>query len=461
MKKKITGLILILILAISGCNNDNSSSQVNSSLPINYRSEVKEDVDQLLLDELEGAFYFFYETAVSDEYSPAYGLIPDRYHTHLDRRGDVASIASVGFGLSMLPVGVEYGWITYEEGYNRAYKTLITLENLERTHGFYYHFLSMSNGKRVWNSEVSVIDTAILINGVLTVGKYFGGDLEKKANKLYEEVEWNWYFDENTYRFYMSYKPESGFSGSWSGYAEQLMIFVLAAGSPTYKVDKSAYLNMKFSSTKSSKTDAYDSFYLTWTGSLFTYQFSHAWIDFRDIEDEKGVNWFDNSVNATKAAIEFAKLYSDRYKTLHENSWGLSASDGPNGYVGPYGSAPNSGFANVVDGTVPPYGALGSIVFTPEESINAAKYYRTYEKLWSKYGFKDAYNLGVVDGFEDTSIKGKIPEGGWFATDIIGIDKGISALMIENYISSFIWNIYMDIDYVKDGLNELGFKQMN
>lgn len=458
MKKRLS-IVVLLLLIVSGCNGGSSSSSDSSTTvtSISYRSEVREDVDQVLLDELHGAFLFFYETANDDENSPAYGLIPDRFHTHLDKPGTVSSIASVGFGLSMIPVGVEYEWISYEEASNRVLKTLITLENLERVHGFYYHFLSMSTGRRVWNSEVSVIDTAILMNGVLTAGKYFGGEIEQKANKLYEEVEWNWYFDDTTYRFYMSYKPEEGFSGSWSGYAEQLMMFVLSAGSPTYSLDKSPYLNMKYSSILSSKTDAYDPFYLTWTGSLFTYQFSHAWIDFRNIEDEKGVNWFTNSVNATKAAIEFSKLYSNRYKSMHENSWGLSASDGPNGYIGPYGIAPNSGSANVVDGTVPPYGAIGSIVFTPEESIKAIKYYRTYDKLWSKYGFKDAYNLGTVDGYEDESIKGKIPEGGWFATDIIGIDKGISALMIENYISSFIWNIYMDIDYVKNGLEVLGF----
>ena len=244
----------------------------------------------------------------------------------------------------MIPVGVEYEWISYEEASNRVLKTLITLENLERVHGFYYHFLSMSTGRRVWNSEVSVIDTAILMNGVLIAGKYFGGEIEQKANKLYEEVEWNWYLIQH--RFYMSYKE--GFSGSWSGYAEQLMMFVLSAGSPTYSLDKSPYLNMKYSSTLSSKTDAYDPFYLTWTGSLFTYQFSHAWIDFRNIEDEKGVNWFTNSVNTTKAAINFQN-YIQIVINQYENSWGLSASDGPNGYRST--PTPNSGSANVVDGT--------------------------------------------------------------------------------------------------------------
>jgi hypothetical protein len=186
---------------------------------------------------------------------------------------------------------------------------------------------------------------------------------------------------------------------------------------------------------------------MTWTGSLFTYQFSHAWIDFRNIEDANGVDWFTNSVNASKASIAYAVKNSKTYKTYSNVSWGATACDGPGGYCGPYGSGPSSGNAHVSDGTIPPCGAIGSIVFTPTESIAAMNNYRTYDRLWSKYGFKDAYNLDVS-------------EAGWYGNDIIGIDKGISVLMIENYISDFIWNMFMDNKYVQAGLNELGFKEV-
>jgi hypothetical protein len=464
MKKIKIVTILLLTILLVGCNLNKESSHISSSSTsssttssVNYRSDVKEDVPQVLLDELKGGFDFFYETANSDINSAGYGLIPDRYNAVFDRVGAVASIASVGYGLSIIPIGVEYNWISYEAAKERVTRTLVTLSSMQRTHGFYYHFVDMKSTKRVWNSEVSIIDTAILMNGVLTAGKYFGGDIEKVANQLYEQVEWNWYYDENSLKFYMSYLPESGFSGSWTGYAEQLMIYVLAAGSPQYSVDKEAYTYMTLISKKSDKTDEYDPFYLTYTGSLFTYQFSHAWIDFRDIEDEKGNNWFINSVNASKAAIAFAKKNASKYKSVNELSWGLTASDGPNGYTGAYGSAPSSGNAHKIDGTIAPCGALGSIVFTPNEAINAANNYRKYDLLWSKYGFVDAYNLGTQEGYVDESIAGKIPASGWFDSDIIGIDKGISVLMIENYISNFTWNIFSEIKYIQNGLSKLGF----
>jgi hypothetical protein len=201
---------------------------------------------------------------------------------------------------------------------------------------------------------------------------------------------------------------------------------------------------MKFLSDKTSSTENYGSFYLTWTGSLFTYQYSHAWFDFKSYNDQNGYNWFTNSVNAVDAAIAYAKTQTSRFKGIHENSWGMSASDGPTGYVGPYGSAPSAGNAHVVDGTVPAYGAVGSIVFRPEQAIAAAEHYRTFDRFWSIYGFKGAYNLSYSTN-------------GWFAPDIIGIDKGIAVLMIENYLSGMIWEIYMEVPYIQTSIEMLDF----
>jgi hypothetical protein len=412
-----------------------------------YRTDVRSDVSQVVLDELELGFLFFWELANDNRESNGYGLIPDRFNTFTGNPGSVSSIASVGYGLSALPIGIENNWVTRQEAEERAYYTLVTFQNMQRTHGFWYHFVNMSTGLREWNSEVSIIDSAIFINGALTVGRYFGGRVQQLAYQLYEEIEWNWYFDPVNNMFYMGYRPESGFEGYWDHYGEQLMVYVLAAGSPNYKVGKGAFQFMKFASTLTSSTDNYDSFYLTWTGSLFTYQYSHAWVDFQSYVDWQGYSWFDNSVNAVDAAIAYAKTRTD-YIGIHEHSWGMSASDGPGGYVGPYGSAPSAGNAHVVDGTVPAYGAIGSIVFRPQQAIAAMENYRTYERFWSVYGFKGAYNLDYSSN-------------GWFANDIIGIDKGISILMIENYMSQMIWKIYMEVPYVIDGLEALDFTQID
>jgi hypothetical protein len=442
-KRIISVLILVLLgLLFYGCNNDKLPPENNKK----YRTEVRSNVSEVILEELELGFKFFYETANTED--AAYGLIPDRFHTSGKdggKVGTVSSIASVGFGLSALPIGIENNWITREEGEVRAYRTLETLASMERTHGFWYHFVDMKTGKRVWNSEVSIIDSALLIAGVLTVGRYFGGKIEKLASELYEAIEWDWYYDSDANKFYMGYWPEKGFEGYWNGYAEQLIIFVLAAGSPKHSVGVEAYNLMKLSSKLHNATSNYGSFYSTYTGSLFTHQFSHAWIDFRNYVDENDYNWFTNSVHATEAAIDYAIGLKGKYPGIHENSWGMSACDGPEGYRGNYGSGPSEGNAHYVDGTVPAYGALGSIVFKPEAAIKAAENYRTYEQFWSKYGFKDSYNLGYNNQ-------------NWFASDIIGIDKGISVLMIENYLSEMIWKIFMEIDYVQQGLEKLNFK---
>lgn len=441
MKKIILiGLMVLSLSILYGCQSQNPYPDNTK----NYRLDVRENVEAVVLEELELGFNFFWETQNTDESETGYGLIPDRYHTNTNQIGSVASIASVGFGLTAIPIGIENDFITKEEGEERAYKTLVSMKNLDRRHGFFFHFMDMNTGARVWESEVSIIDTALFINGALTVGQYFGGRTQQIAEELYEAIEWNWYYDASASRFYMGYKPESGFEGHWGGYAEQLMLYVLAAGSPTYPVGKSAYNRMKLSSTLHSSTPSYGAFYSTHTGSLFTHQYSHAWIDFAKYDDAAGFNWFTNSVHAVEAAIAYAKTLSNQYEGIHENSWGMSAADGPNGYVGAYGSGPSAGNAHFNDGTVPAYGAIGSIVFKPEEAIAAMENYRTYSQFFSKYGFKDSYNLSVG-------------VSGWFASDIIGIDKGISVVMIENYMSGMIWNIFMDIDYIQEGLDNLDF----
>lgn len=475
MKRKL--LLLITSLLLSSCTiTNNSSTQTKESTQdltdiiqdesseeissvatsstdeiINYRPEVK-DISGVLRKEIRASYNFFYDNISTTK--NGYGLISDRFNLTSNKRGTFNSIASIGFGFALYPVAVEYGWISQEAAKERVEKTLDTLANCPRVHGFYYHFMD-DNGSRYDDGvEVSIIDTAIMMCGALVAGKYFGGTIETKANSLYEDVEWNWYYDDASSRFYMGYSPERGFFGSWGPYAEQLMIFVLAAGSPKYHVGKAPYTVMKSISKKAVATSNYGPFYLTHTGSLFTYQFSHAFIDLNK-EDEAGINWFTNSVNASKAAVAYAISMSSKYKTLSENSWGITASDGPNGYTGAYGSRPSGG-DNLCDGTVAPCAALGSLPFTPVESTRAAEYFLTIPQLWSKYGFIDAFNLGEQDGYDDPSIN--IQGAGWFDSDVIGIDKGITALMIENYRSGMIWNISNNISYIKNGLEVLGIK---
>lgn len=384
--------------------------------------------------EMRGTFDFFWEQANRNLASPGYGLIRDRY----PGSPGISSIAAVGFALSAYPIGVEKGYVTYEQAYERADKTLDTLLNMERTEGFFYHFVDIETGKRAWNSEISSIDTAILMMGVLTAGEYFGGDIQAKANQLYRDVNWNWFVDDSRDMFYMAYRPEKGFEGHWDFYAEQLMLYVLAAGSPTHPTDDSLYYGF---TRHVAKYGDGEPFIHSWFGSLFTYQFSHAWLDFRNTADREGVNWFENSVRAARSHYDFAVNMDEKYLTLGPFAWGLSACDGPNGYNGLYG-APPSGFDNnshKVDDTVPPYAAIASLLFLPEESAQAMLNYYSIEPLKGKYGFQDAYNLTQ----------------NWYASDVIGIDKGISLLMLANYQNNLVYAITMKNEYLRSGLERL------
>ena len=393
---------------------------------------------KLIIKELKRSYKFFINETNTNKNSKGYGLTRDK--TILANH--IASIASVGYGLAALIVGVEHNWIKYEKAYDRANRTLDTfIKNVEGKNGFYYHFINMETGKREWNCEISIIDTAIFICGAITAGEYFGKEVKEKAEILYKRVNWEWYRNKETNYFYMGYTPEKGFWGHWDMYAEQLMLYVLGVSSDTYPVNKSMYNDFK--RKKENYKNIKDIIY-TYCGTLFTYQFSHAWIDFRDIIDKNSINWFENSIKATKANRQYCIDNKERFKTYGENSWGLTACLGPKGYCS-FGSKPcdvNLEIEN--DGTITPCGAIGSIVFTPKESIKAMEYYyNTFPKLWGKYGFKDGYNLEK--------------ERSWFAKEYIGIDKGIELVMIENYLSGTIWKYFMKNKYVQEGLKELGF----
>lgn len=396
------------------------------------------DVDAISAAEMRASFDFFWEQANTDVGSPGYGLIRDRY----PGSDGIASTASVGFGLTAYTIGVDKGYITRADGYERASRTLDTLLALDRHDGFYYHFLDITTGKRAWESEVSSIDTAILLMGVLTAGQYFGDEVADKAQTIYEGVDFPTFLDEDRQMFYMAWRPDKGYEGHWDFYAEQLMLYVLAAGSPTHPTDEQPY----YAFTR--HAGAYGggpAFYHSWFGSIFTYQFSHAWIDFRGTEDRDGVNWFDNSVNATLAQYSFAVEHDADFETIGPNAWGLSASDGPDGYNGLYG-APPSGFDNQqheVDDTVPPYGAIASILFAPEQARQAMAYYATLPELQGQYGFTDAFNLTE----------------NWYGPDVIGIDKGITLLMLANAEDDRVYRTVMQNAWIQTGLERLEIRK--
>ena len=383
--------------------------------------------------EAKASFDFFWNTASTSE--ETYGLIPDNTVNH-----NMCSIASVGFGLAAIPVGVHRGWITREEGEERAWRTLVTMNTKPDTlHGFYYHFLYMDTAKRYRDCELSVIDTALLVAGALCAGSYFGGRVLEGANRMYERIEWGWYRNPETGYFYMGYDDRANRGkhfGAWDMCAEQLIMYVLACGSPTYPLGADVYYGCPMS--KGSYGDIGEMYHSP-GGALFVYQFSHAFVDFRGKKDARGIDWFENSVKASLANRQYCIDHHSQFRTYHANSWGLTACETPTGYSGAPGTAPSCvDNSKINDGTVAPCGAVGSVAFTPEESIAAMEYYASNPKLWCEYGFIDAYNLDVE------------PE--WYSKMVIGIDKGIGLLMIENLRSGLIWDTMMTHPGIRKGL---------
>jgi hypothetical protein len=435
-------------LESSAAASSQVTSEATSETTSAASSGLLSDSDKALYDaEMKKSFQFFYDGVSSNASSPAYGLVADR------ARGNIASTASTGFGLAALTIGVENGWITQEEGAARALVTLTSIVALTNIHGFYWHFIMMDDGTRSSDSEVSIIDTAIMVFGGLIAGQYFGGEAETLAEQIYAAMDWTWFLGTNNGKsqFRMAYDPDSSsFEGYWDYYAEQLMLYVLGAGAPNeaYRVGSAAYEG--FARHK----DAYrgNDFIYSWFGSLFTYQYSLGFIDFQNLLDPDGVDWWQNSIDASTAAYDWCVDKTSDYETYGEGSWGLTACDtkwGYNGYLGNYprGWSASEGGSSYEEAaaTIAPCGALGSMPFTPEESLQALRNYAMVNTLQGKYGFYDSYDL----------------VHNWTATSYIGIDKGITLLMMDNYLNGTVWKISKKIAAIQNGLSRLGFTEKN
>lgn len=377
--------------------------------------------DAAFLDKLEYDSLKYF----AGEANPANGLIKDS-----SRPGAPCSVAAVGFGLTALCIGDSRGWIEKGQAYDRALNTLRTFrDKIPNEHGFFYHFLDMRTGSRTWNSELSSIDTALFLAGALFAGEYFKNtEVEALAKEIYDRVDWQWMMNGRK-TICMGWTPEDGFLPYyWDSYSEAMILYALAIGSSTHPISAASW----FEWTR--PKDTYDNYELIhcYTGSIFTYQYSHGWIDFRNlIENDTGTNYYLNSVNAVKANREFCVDNSFEYKAYGEDSWGITACIGPMGYKG-YGAKPGEALN---DGTIAPSGMAGSIVFDWQNSLNGLKYLYDKHKtfLYGKYGFKDAFNLDKT----------------WWAEEYLGIDVGITAIMLENYKTGLVWSKFMQSEPIK------------
>ncbi len=388
--------------------------------------------DDQFLDELERAnFLFFWEQA-----HPESGLIKDRCNVRTPDKSTVSSIAATGFGLTALCIAHQRGYAPAAEIRNRVVTTLRFLyRRMPHHRGFYYHFGDIATGARVWDSEISSVDTAILLCGVLSCRRYFPeSEISKLAFEIFSRADWTWLSADTTLLPH-GWTPEGGFLPyRWDYYSELMMMYLLGLGSSSYPLPISTWNSWKRT------TFEYDG--LRYVGSfapLFVHQYSQAWFDFRGKRDQYA-DYFQNSVTATEVHRRFCLELATDFPTYSENLWGITASDSKNGYA-IWGGPPQMG---EIDGTIAPAAAGGSLPFLPAETLRVLKHIRKQygAVAWNRYGFINAFN----------------PLTKWTGTDVIGIDTGITMLMAENLRTSFVWEVFMKNAEAKRGLERAGFK---
>jgi hypothetical protein len=452
MSKKFQRVFIFLFLAFS--------LQVSAPAQLNKKTKspaaaagekavspkyVLTEDDKAFLEDLERrAFRYFWEHSDADT-----GLTLDRAGASGDApkpgadHFQVASIASTGFALTSYCIAAERNWITGEQAAARTRRTLDFFANRAfHKNGWFYHWLDQRSGERRWRSEVSSIDTALLLGGVLSVRRCFAGDGEivRLATKIYERVDFRWMLNGDEYLLAHGWHPETGFiKNRWHDYSEQMILYLLGIGSPTHPISWRSWYALKrdWVIYKNYK-------YLAAVSPLFIHQFSHAWVDFRDKRERYAnfdVNYFENSIAATYAQRQFTvDVLSKEFPLYSANVWGLTASDWVNGYIA-WGAPPRH---EATDGSVVPCAAAGSLMFAPEITLPALREMKARygDTIYGRYGFADAFN----------------PHTGWVDKDVIGIDVGITLLSAENLRTGNVWRWFMRNAEIKAALFRAGIR---
>ena len=434
------------VRALTTGYDESSNSTIVSATPHAFANDADflEYVQQTTFD------YFWYEA------NPTNGLIRDR-----SQPNSVVSVAGVGFGLTGIGIAIDHGWITRAQGRQRVLKTLRTFRDgpqgtnatgMVGYKGWFYHMLGLNSATRDGTSELSSIDTGLLLAGVLDAKQYFDAnqpdenEIRSAADTLFNRVDWQWMAN-GANSLTMGWKPESGFlPWRWIGYNEAMVLYIMGLGAATNPVPA-----VQWSSWTSGYTwrTNYGSAYVEFP-PLFGHQYSHCWIDFRHIADAymnaRGISYFENSRRATLAQRAYCIANPGGFTGYGSNAWGITACDGPGyGRFAGY-NARGAPPAQNDDGTLAPTAVGGSLAFAPEVCLptlrNLYDQFRT--NIWTGYGFCDAFNRTA----------------NWWDVDVLSIDQGAILLMIENYRTQKVWRRFMRIPEIQRGLQAAGFTNL-
>ena len=370
---------------------------------------------------------------------PTTGLTNDRAkNTFGEDTYTIASIASTGYALASLPIAAEHHWIEKQAAYNRALLTLqFVHDKLRCVHGWYYHFSDKKTGERVWNCELSSIDTTLLVIGALESAEYWPGtEVEKLANEIYHRMDWQWMRTNggekpNKLVVSMGWTPEKGFIASnWDSYCELMTLYLLGLGETKEPLSPESWRGWKRNEI------GYGGRTTLAGGPIFMHQMAQSFFNFKNQRDSLGYDYWVTSEQATLINRQFCIDHSKNRKSYSPEIWGLNASDAPDGYSA-------FGAPGEENGTVSPTGALASLIFTPEISISSANavYAQLADHVWGKYGYSDSFNL----------------DRAWYDPDVIGIDLGMAIVAIEDYRTGLPWKLIQSHPDLKRAWKMAGF----
>jgi hypothetical protein len=451
---------------LAGCSKPNSRTLAATPSPAPRPADLIGDVQRR-------SFAFFWERA-----NPANGLMPDRWPSP-----SFSSIAATGFALTAYPVGIEHGWITRAQARERTLATLRFFwtapqgpqaTGVSGYKGFFYHFLDMQTGLRFRQTELSSIDTALLLGGVLFAGQYFDrpdeAEIRDLAQRIYARCDWRWFQQADAAkRVSMGWHPESGFiERPWFGYTEGQLLYILALGAPDFALGSDAYDGWCSTYGDSWRGEG-DRRFLAF-GPHFAHQFTQCWVDLRGVRDAPmraaGFDYFENSRRATIAQRVYAIANPGGWTGYSGDIWGFSACDGPadvtiagcefHSYAarGPIGQPDG-----LDDGTITPMAAVASLPFAPElvEPAARALYDRYGGAIYGQFGFLDSFNPSFTS-LDVPLQRGRVTDrAGWVDSDYLGIDQGPIVAMIENHRSGLVWEHMRGEPAIRAGLQRAGF----
>ncbi|NLR66440.1 DUF3131 domain-containing protein [Chitinophaga varians] len=440
--KQITSTVICLICLLAfGGQAQVKQPSIKADLQIRQNLS-----DSALLDLVQKqTFRYFWDFA-----HPVSGMSRERSNKSFDYGDEVVTTGGTGFGVMAIVVATERGWITREAAVDRMLKIINFLRKADHYHGIFPHWLNGATGKTIPFSRKDdggdIVETSFLFEGLLTARQYFNRDtpkeeeLRNKINWTWREAEWNWYTQDGRNVLYWHWSPNNGWSMNHEirGYNECLITYILSASSPTYAIPASVYHHGWANNYYFRNDRTYFGIKLPlgmdYGGPLFFTHYSFLGLDPHGLKDRYADYWEQNK-NHTLINREYCVQNPKGFKGYGANAWGLTASDTYNGYDA---HSPENDH-----GTITPTAALSAFPYTPEYSMQALKhfYYQLGNKIWSEYGFTDAYN--------ETQQ--------WYATSYLAIDQGPIVGMIENYRSGLLWKLFMSCPEVQAGLKKLEF----